>query len=36
MQCIFELLFVWPSEKSINFYEGKGFSIKNEVMELEL
>jgi len=31
-----ELLFVWPSEKSVSFYERQGFSIKNEIMELEL
>ncbi|MFD3157327.1 GNAT family N-acetyltransferase [Haloimpatiens sp. FM7330] len=31
-----ELLFVWPSEKSVGFYERQGFSIKNEIMELEI
>jgi RimJ/RimL family protein N-acetyltransferase len=31
-----ELLFVWPSERSINFYERQGFSMQNEIMELEV
>ncbi|MBU5225258.1 GNAT family N-acetyltransferase [Clostridium senegalense] len=31
-----ELLFVWPSERSINFYKRHGFLIENEVMELEI
>jgi len=31
-----ELLFVWPSKKSVNFYERQGFTSNNEIMELEL
>lgn len=31
-----ELLFVWPSEKSVKFYERQGFTNQNEIMELEL
>jgi RimJ/RimL family protein N-acetyltransferase len=31
-----ELLFVWPSEKSVKFYERQGFKNDNEIMELEL
>lgn len=30
----FELLIVWPSNKAVKFYEGKGFSNENDVMEL--
>jgi N-acetylglutamate synthase-like GNAT family acetyltransferase len=30
-----ELLFLWPSKRSIHFYERQGFSMKNEIMELE-
>ncbi|MEG2289387.1 MAG: GNAT family N-acetyltransferase [Clostridium sp.] len=28
-----ELLFVWPSEKSVDWYSRNGFSSKNEIME---
>lgn len=31
-----ELLFVWPSEKSVRFYARHGFRNQNEIMELEL
>ena len=31
-----ELLFVWPSPKSVTFYERQGFSMNNEIMELEI
>lgn len=31
-----ELLFVWPSQKSITFYKKQGFFMNNEIMELEL
>ncbi len=31
-----ELLFIWPSQKSLSFYERQGFSIHNEIMELKL
>ncbi len=31
-----ELLFVWPSERAVNFYSREGFNIKNEIMELIL
>lgn len=31
-----ELLFVWPSQRAISFYERQEFSINNEIMELEL
>lgn len=31
-----ELLFVWPSERAVSFYEREGFSMKNAIMELEL
>jgi RimJ/RimL family protein N-acetyltransferase len=31
-----ELLFVWPSSKSISFYERSGFSCENEIMECEI
>jgi N-acetylglutamate synthase-like GNAT family acetyltransferase len=31
-----ELLFVWPSEKSVTFYERQGFLVENDIMELEL
>lgn len=31
-----ELLFLWPSKKSVNYYERQGFSMKNEILELEL
>lgn len=31
-----ELLFVWPSERAISFYERQGFSMQNEIMELEV
>lgn len=31
-----ELLIVWPSERSVEFYERAGFSTENEVMELLL
>lgn len=30
----FEILIVWPSSKAVNFYERKGFSNENDVMEL--
>jgi hypothetical protein len=29
----FELLIVWPSEEAVRFYERKGFSNQNEIME---
>src|SRR5262245_2800089 len=32
----FELLIVWPSERSIPLYERAGFSSKNEILELSL
>lgn len=31
-----ELLFVWPSRRSVTFYERQGFSMNNEIMELEM
>ena len=31
-----ELLFVWPSQRAVSFYEREGFSMNNEIMELEL
>lgn len=31
-----ELLFVWPSEKSVNWYERNGFSPENEIFECVL
>lgn len=31
-----ELLFVWPSERAVTFYERAGFSNKNDIMELIL
>lgn len=31
-----ELLFVWPSKRAVSFYEREGFSMENEIMELEL
>jgi N-acetylglutamate synthase-like GNAT family acetyltransferase len=31
-----ELLFLWPSERSVNFYGRQGFTNINEIMELEL
>lgn len=31
-----ELLFVWPSQKAVNFYERQGFKNQNEILELEL
>ena len=31
-----ELLFVWPSEKSMNWYERNGFSLENEIFECVL
>lgn len=31
-----ELLFVWPSPKSVTFYERQGFSMNNKIMELEI
>ncbi|MBL4934441.1 GNAT family N-acetyltransferase [Clostridium sp. YIM B02515] len=31
-----ELLFVWPSQRSVAFYERQGFSSSNEIMELEM
>ena len=31
-----ELLFVWPSEKSMNWYERNGFSPENEIFECVL
>ena len=31
-----ELLFVWPSERSVSYYEREGFKEKNEIMELIL
>lgn len=31
-----ELLFVWPSEKSVNWYQRNGFSSENEVFECAL
>ena len=31
-----ELLFVWPSEKSMNWYERNGFCRENEIFECEL
>jgi len=31
-----ELLFVWPSEESTNYYERSGFQTNNEIMELIL
>lgn len=31
-----ELLFLWPSKRSVNFYERQGFTNTNEIMELEL
>ncbi|GGH88826.1 RimJ/RimL family protein N-acetyltransferase [Pullulanibacillus pueri] len=30
-----ELLFLWPSEKSINYYKRQGFSAQNDILELE-
>lgn len=29
-----ELLFVWPSKKSVGFYKKEGFSMHNDIMEL--
>lgn len=31
-----ELLFVWPSEQAVGFYERQGFKNRNEIMELIL
>jgi N-acetylglutamate synthase-like GNAT family acetyltransferase len=31
-----ELLFVWPSQKSVPYYKRTGFTEKNEIMELDL
>jgi RimJ/RimL family protein N-acetyltransferase len=31
-----ELLFLWPSERSVSFYKREGFKLENEIMELEL
>lgn len=31
-----ELLFVWPSQRAVTFYERQEFSINNEIMELEM
>jgi GNAT superfamily N-acetyltransferase len=31
-----ELLFLWPSEESIKFYEREGFKKENEILELDL
>jgi GNAT superfamily N-acetyltransferase len=31
-----ELLFLWPSERAVDFYNRQGFDINNEIMELEL
>jgi len=31
-----ELLFVWPSERAVGYYEREGFKEKNEIMELLL
>jgi len=31
-----ELLFLWPSEKSVSYYKRKGFSVENEMLELNL
>lgn len=31
-----ELLFLWPSERSVSFYKREGFKVENEIMELEL
>lgn len=31
-----ELLFVWPSQRAVTFYERQGFSVNNEIMELEM
>lgn len=31
-----ELLFLWPSERSVSFYKCEGFKVENEIMELEL
>ena len=31
----FELLIVWPSERSVPFYERAGFDSKNDILELE-
>jgi GNAT superfamily N-acetyltransferase len=31
-----QLLIVWPSKKSINFYKNMGFTSENEIMELVL
>lgn len=31
-----ELIFVWPSEKSMNWYERNGFSLENEIFECGL
>ena len=33
-QC--ELLFVWPSDKSVNFYRKNSFYLENEIMECDL
>ena len=35
-ECKCELLFVWPSEKSMNWYERNGFSPENEIFECVL
>jgi hypothetical protein len=32
----FELLFVWPSQRSIPFYQRLGFEGENDVMECDL
>lgn len=31
-----ELLFLWPSERSVSFYKREGFKVENEILELEL
>ena len=31
-----ELIFVWPSDNSVNWYKRNGFKIENDIMECEL
>ncbi|WP_238918308.1 GNAT family N-acetyltransferase [Clostridium sp. YIM B02555] len=31
-----ELLFAWPSKRAVTFYERQGFSMNNEIMELDM
>ena len=31
-----ELIFVWPSDNSVNWYQRNGFNAENEIMECEL